>query len=120
MENMACERLGKADGALRASRNDVRSGLAATIASAPLLDFLLRTKEADDSEDDRLRVWEEMDGAEARRLGALLDESVSDCVGYEAEGETAAQCGRRATQVTERRNNLGGGVGGIEIHVGGE
>lgn len=36
--------------------------------------------------------------------------------GREAEGEMG---GRRATQVTERLNSFSGGVGGMDIHVGG-
>lgn len=55
-----------------------------------------------------------MDGTDAHRFGPLpLRKSAA---GRDADGDMG---GRRATQVTERLKSFGGGVGGMDIHVGG-
>lgn len=60
------------------------------------------------------RGCSDMNGTEALRFGPLpCREAVA---GKEAEEDME---GRRVTQVTERLNNFGGGVGGMDIHVGG-
>lgn len=70
-----------------------------------------------------------MEGNEAWRVGfgkqleMGLGSGDGACVDNEAgnvaEGETIVAGVRRVTQVTDRRTSFAGGVGGVDIHVGG-
>jgi len=110
-----------ASGAAANGKRVARSGLAVNLASCLARPVRCLFKVADESDDARGR--DDIGGTDARRFGGYLG---LDCAcgdieaGNEAEGETSGEDGRRVVQAAERRTSFCGGVGGVDIHVGGD